>query len=242
MVKDVLPTEKTKIKRDPAKARWLLYGPPKIGKSTICSHMPKPLFFSIEAGNDFQEIFGIPMENWEQITYATESLKEHNDGRFDTAIIDTVGVAWDYCLAHVCKKHRISHPSDLKIGKGYDLIKTEFRLWMHQLTSIGLGVVLIAHEKLEMATFKGEEDDMIKPFISGSLYNAIMPEVDIIARMYFDSYRGEGKMQTGRFIVASPHPKMETGDRTGVLSAHDRILVEPESECWQNVANLFEKE
>lgn len=243
-----LPTEKRKIWKTPDQAVWLLYGPPKIGKTTLVSQMPKPIFICTEKRQDYVEIYPIDVRSWTEITAATKTLMQTKND-FKTWCIDTIPAAWDYCIASVCKKYGVSHLFDLGKGKGWDIAKYHFRAWLGEVVDYvrahNIGLVFIAHEKLEMATYKGEEDAMTVPYIQGSLKSALTPAVDIIGRMSFGRFTsnegGKLRMQQGRVLICRPNTRCEAGDTTHTVGEVDQIVMEPESEIWNNIVKVYEK-
>ncbi len=55
-----LPTTKTKPTTDLAKQSILLYGVPKLGKSSFASQFPEAMFFECEPGLNHLEVFKVP--------------------------------------------------------------------------------------------------------------------------------------------------------------------------------------
>ena len=62
----MLPTQKTKIEKDFSKMNTLIYGLPKVGKSTFCSGYPKGLFLATEKGHSQLEIFKVDIKESER--------------------------------------------------------------------------------------------------------------------------------------------------------------------------------
>ena len=121
----VLPTHKTPARTDLADLTVLLYGAPKIGKSTFCSQSDRAVFLATEAGLNHLETYQVPVASWPELLDACAEIAagEHN---FRTVIIDTIDNALQMCEHYVCERQGIKHPSDLDFGKGYSLVTNEF--------------------------------------------------------------------------------------------------------------------
>ncbi len=74
LVHDVnFTTTKTKPTTDLAKQSILLYGVPKLGKSSFASQFPEAMFFECEPGLNHLEVFKVPTYSWEAFLEAVNS-------------------------------------------------------------------------------------------------------------------------------------------------------------------------
>lgn len=133
----------------------LLYGEPKIGKTTLASKFENALFCDTESGTlnfhvpTFERLLDRdrvkePIRSWEDIRKATKVLKgiKNIEG---TVVVDTVPEAYEMCRAFVINKLGIDHETDLQFGKGWSSVKDEFQSWIRELKGMGLGLIFIAH-------------------------------------------------------------------------------------------------
>lgn len=141
-----LPTEKRPPSFDLGHAKVLLYGPPKIGKTTLVAGLDPDatLFLATEQGQGGVEAYVLPIMDWQAFLGALEALKAATDERFTTFAVDTVDLLALMCRDHVMAQMGVSHPSDLDYGKGWDAVSTEFRLRVAALSALG-GVWFISH-------------------------------------------------------------------------------------------------
>lgn len=86
---------------------------------------------------------------------------------FETIIVDTVDIAYDYCTKYVCVNNNADTVSDIPYGKGYSLIAQEFDEALRAIVQMGYGLVLISHSADK--TFTDEQ---------GQQYNKIVPTLD----------------------------------------------------------------
>jgi len=150
-----LPTEKRKPKRALADYSHLIFGPPKIGKTTFCSQMDVPLFLATEPGTNALEVYEYPVPDWKAFCQAAAEIAA-GDHPFKTIVIDTVDNLWRFCSVYVRERNGIQHESDLDWGKGWDLVKGEFHRVISKLALLPYGLVLVSHsEEKEFKTRAG---------------------------------------------------------------------------------------
>lgn len=172
-----LPTKKSKIVKDLNKYTYLIYGEPKVGKTTFCSKFGKTLFICTEPGHKFVEVYGGDQthKTWEEIKdTARRFLTEEHD--FQTLCIDTVDNAFDFCRAYVNKSLGIKHESeDKNYGRSWAQVAEEFQKLKGALANRGFGLIFISHATTEEKTVSNITRNVVtctlpkkpKKFISG---------------------------------------------------------------------------
>ncbi len=181
-----LPTEKSVPSLSPAQIRALLYGPPKIGKSTFASKInpDKTLFIATEPGLGSLEVYEAPVSNWEEFLAVgqeiAEDVKKGKDRRFDVVAVDTVDELYRFCSAYVCAQLGIKHPSDADYGKGWSAVTDEFRLRIGKLANLGLGVWFISHAEDREVKKKVGSKTVTQPTLSGQARKFLVGFVDFI--------------------------------------------------------------
>lgn len=196
--------------------RMLLYGIPKIGKTTFASKFKKALFLATEKGYVGLKIFVVDIKSWQNFLDAVETILENSDDRsFRIIIIDTVTNLFKCCQEYVCKKNKIEHVSDKKWGKGWDLLQQEFERPIMQLSMSNYGIIFICHAKeVEISTRKGTYSK-VAPDLPNQCRKIINPLVDIIGYADMD----DGGEEDKRVIHFAPSKYITAGDRTGLLPA-----------------------
>ncbi len=137
-------TTKTKPTTDLAKQSILLYGVPKLGKSSFASQFPEAMFFECEPGLNHLEVFKVPTYSWEAFLEACKLIAK-GDHNFKTLVIDTVDNAFKMCSDYVCAKHGIEYEGDMGHGKGWAFVKNEWHRVLTRLASLPYGLILISH-------------------------------------------------------------------------------------------------
>jgi len=140
--------------------RLLAYGPEGIGKSTLASGAPSPLFIGAEDGTAQLDVARIQPGSWEDIfgLIAELASMEHD---YKTLVLDTADWAEPICWDHVCAQGGKKGIEDFGYGKGYVAALDEWRRllsWLDRLRAKrAMNVVVLAHSKV--ATFKNPEGE-----------------------------------------------------------------------------------
>ena len=185
-----LPTKKSKPVQGLHSFTMLIYGREKIGKTTLCEEFEDAFFLMFEPGGKDCEIYQRPVTNWKTFIGYIDLLEAEKD-QFKTVVIDTMDVCARMCQRYVCKKFNMQHPSDEEYGKGWDYVREELTIALARLTSLGRGVIFLAHadeKKIKRST--GFESSRIMPRLSGQASSVVEPMVDIWA---YYAYEDDGK-------------------------------------------------
>ena len=164
--------------------RIVIYGGHGIGKSTLASQFPAPIFISTEDGLDSLDVTSFPRAT--QINDVVESIKTliKEEHQFKTVVIDSVDwLIEPLIVSNVESSHEVK---DLAYGKGQMLVAEEFRVILegHDVLRInrGMNVVLIAHAAVvKFEDPRTEPYDRYQPKLPNRC-NALLQEwADVIA-------------------------------------------------------------
>ena len=176
---DIFSIQPHKVSRDMRGYSVLFYGEPKSGKTSIASKFPRALLLAFEKG--YNALAGVkpqPINSWGEFLKVLKQLKDPRaKDIYETIIVDTADIAYNYCEKFVCNNHGVDSIGDIPYGKGYSLVGGEFDEKLRSIVQMGYGIVLISH-----ATDKTFKD------VNGNEYNKIVPTLDkrannIVARM-----------------------------------------------------------
>ena len=127
------------------------YGPEGVGKSTLASHTPDPVFLDTEGGTHHLDIVRIDSAStWKQITAAIAALAKGGHG-FRTLVIDTADWLEKRLIEHLCRKHNKDSIEDFGYGKGWVILGEEFAKFLGSLDGLlaqGMHVVFLAHSQV----------------------------------------------------------------------------------------------
>lgn len=127
--------------------RAVIYGPEGIGKSTLASHFPSPLFLDVEDGTAELDVLSVPCPDWDTLVAAVKTLATNPHGA-QTIVIDSADWAERALIEHTLKHAGKSSIEDFGYGKGYTILAecwTRFLTECDKLTAAGLHVVFTAH-------------------------------------------------------------------------------------------------
>ena len=214
----LLPEERTPPLTDLGKMVTLIYGPPKIGKSTLASTYPKALFIATESGLRFLDVYEIPCTDWLKFRSIVNDLREDDaKEKFSTIVIDTVDLLYRVCEDHVCQTKGIAHPSDEDWGKGWANVRDEFQRGMSYLTGEGYGVVFVTHHKEEEHVYRGRKIVKTVPSFTGMARRIILPLVDFI--FYFAPDVDTPEEEGARRLYSRNAVEYEAGSRQAFMPA-----------------------
>ena len=212
-----LPTHKTAPKTDLVDLSVLLYGQSKIGKSTWAAGADNAIFLACEAGLNSLEVYQMPVTNWSKLSVACGELAA-GQHEFKTIVIDTIDLAYKFCMEHVCKKNGIKHPSDLDYGKGFGLVNAEFERFLTRLSHLPMGLILISHSIEKEVMHKGVKRNRVMPTLSSKAGEIVMGLVDLILYAEVEEdFSDPDQVKESRIVRTKPGYNYEAGDRTGKL-------------------------
>ena len=139
----------TKGKVETAK-KVVIYGPEGIGKSTLASNFPNPVFIDTEGSTKALDVARYPeVKNWMDIKAFVEDTI--NTRQFSTIVIDTADWAERFCIRAVCEKQKVTGIEDIPYGKGYTYVMEEFASLLdlcNKAIAAGINVIFTAHAQM----------------------------------------------------------------------------------------------
>lgn len=159
----------------------LIYGRPKLGKSTLASKFPSPIFIATEPGLKYIDIEDKAKKyifGWDKFKAIVNTLmqKEHS---YKTVVIDTVDELVLMCQNFVGERDGFTHPADLG-SKGWSAVTTELRTWINKIcNSEEFTVIMIGHDKTsKLKKRNGEEWDFTTLNLGGKNREVVLAKVD----------------------------------------------------------------
>ena len=194
----MLPTSKSTKVFDYRKINCLIYGVPKIGKTTFCSTLDSGdvLFLDTEGGTKHLTCFRVDLENagWSDVMQTARELltTEH---QYKLVIVDTVSKLYDKAIDHVCNQMKCDRTSArfTNNGKGYGQVNSELKKLWSMLLAGNFGCYFVDHEATEELDetgnvlkfadpYKGNRITRFKPALGGKSGAALQAGVDMILR------------------------------------------------------------
>ena len=176
---NLLNIQPHQVSRDMRGYSVFLYGDPKSGKTTTATRFPKHLLLGFEKGwNAIPGAMAQPINSWSEFRKVLKMLKDPEvKTKFETIILDTGDIAYDYCEKYICANAGVDAIGDIGYGKGYTLVAAEFDNCLRSIVQMDYGLVIISHAVDK--TFTDEQ---------GREYNQIVPTLcnkprNIVSRM-----------------------------------------------------------
>ena len=242
-----LPTKKTSGKVDVSEIRWLLYGPPKIGKTSLAAGFPNAVFAATEKGYKALKVFKVDIKTWQGYKKFVDEILEGNHD-FKTIVVDTADLLFDKCSKYTCDKLDIEHESEGEWGRGWSEVKKEFMRVNNALFQSKYGIIFLSHTKGDKITTQVEEITKTVPTLSNQARKILLPLVDTIGLMRYKSYKvrnKKGKLTgTKEKLILSFKASMEieAGDRTGVLPSELELEIIPSDKRTADMALKYAKQ
>lgn len=141
----------------------VVYGPEGIGKTTLASKFPSPLFVDTEGGTGHIDVARVDPapKSWAELTGIVKAVKA--ECPCSTLVVDTADWAEAMCIAHVCAKNKWASIETPGYGQGYTQLKEEFGRLLDLLSDVadsGINVVVTAHAQMR----KFEQPDEAAPY------------------------------------------------------------------------------
>jgi len=161
----------------------LLYGPPKVGKTTMLSKLDNCLIIDTESGSSMIEGYIHKVKNRAELINLVKEAKEGHDYKYFA--IDTIDKVVDWAEKAVCQEYEVASIADLSFGKGYALVREKVMNTIHNLKDCVDHLIVIGHRKVARAIVDGKA--IVEPEsldITGKLKNMIMSDCDAIGYVH----------------------------------------------------------
>ena len=215
---DILNIQPTVISRDLKGKYILIYGKPKVGKTTLASHFPKNLLVAFEKGyNAIDGVKAVDINRWADFKLVLRQL-EKPDARamYDTVTIDTTTIAYEMCEQFICAQNGVQSVADIPWGQGYSATKKEFENCLRKITMLGYGLVLISHIEIRKEKIDDDhEREILAPSMPKRCYEVVNQIVDIIGYIATE-WQDDGTSE--RWLYTRQTPTVMAGSRFKYLA------------------------
>ena len=163
-----------------------IFGREKAGKTSTAVLWPKPLLCAFEVGyHALANVYAADIDNWATFKDICRQLKKPEmKERFETIIIDTVGIAYSMCEDYIKQQQGVAEISEIGWGRGFKMLREEFEKTFRDLSKQGYAIVFIAHSKTKVTDVtdsEGNKLEQISPNLPPACAEAVNGLVDIIA-------------------------------------------------------------
>ena len=195
----------------------LLYGAPKVGKTTALSQLDDCLILDTEGGANMIEGYVESVKNREELI---KVLKEAQDGHeYKYVAIDTIDKIATWAENAVCAEENVSAVQDLAFGKGFGMVREKVLNTVKILKEIFPHVIIIGHRKWARAVVDSKA--IVEPEsldLTGKLKNMLMADCDAIGYVYRDEEKGN------LMVTFQSNDALEAGSRSPHLKGKELEL------------------
>ncbi|WP_346216461.1 ATP-binding protein [Caldifermentibacillus hisashii] len=128
----------------------VIYGPEGIGKSTLASQFPEPVFIDTEGSTANMDLARLDKpSSWSFLLQQIDWVKQNRPCK--TLVIDTIDWAERMCIEHICQTNQKRSIEDFGYGAGYIKLEEELGRFLNVLQDVvdmGINVVLTAHAQI----------------------------------------------------------------------------------------------
>ena len=163
-----LPTEKVKASRKSPK-NMIIYGAPKIGKTSVLAELDDCLIIDLEDGSDMVDALKVKVNNLKELAEVGRSIIKQGKP-YKYIAIDTISKLEEWCedegkkiymKTPMGKNFDTKNPGmsilSLPNGAGYLYLRMAYKKWIERLNLLADRVILVGHLKDKMLEKKGKE-------------------------------------------------------------------------------------
>tara|TARA_R100000458_G_scaffold58922_2_gene68072 strand:+ start:450 stop:1097 length:648 start_codon:yes stop_codon:yes gene_type:complete len=174
----------------------VIYGPPKIGKTTMLSKLDNCLIIDLEDGSDMVDALKVKVNNLGMLaTIGKEIIQEQRPYKY--VAIDTISKLEEWCEVEgkriymktpMGKNFEQKNPGasvlSLPNGAGYLYLRIAFKQWIDRLNLLADHVILVGHLKDKMLEKKGKEVAVKDLDLTGKIKQITCANADAIGYIF----------------------------------------------------------
>ncbi|HAH22469.1 MAG TPA: hypothetical protein DCL77_01660 [Prolixibacteraceae bacterium] len=181
-----------------------LYGPPKVGKSTMLAELPNCLIIDTEKGTSKIDAMKIEVNNLTELVEVIKELKGSKH-KYEYIALDPIDAISLWYEAAVCREAKVKTLVEMPYGAGFSIAREKVMNVINVLRTITPHVIVIGHLK---KTLLGSETDIQVNIssldLTGKLKNLIMADSDAIGLVHRSpegelmvSFQGNDQIEVG---------------------------------------------
>lgn len=237
-----------KVSKDLSSYTSLIYGVPKIGKTTFAYKMfgERALLLGFERGyKALAGVMAVDITKWSELVKLNQELKKPSvKEKFDVLVIDTTDLMEKLAKQYILQQNDIDDMGGLAYGKAYDLkdnlIFDMFKKWQ----DMGYGLMFISHAKeiTETILQDGKEVEYTKyqPSLERRTLAIVSKMCDIIGFAYLKQNEETGEEERVLFLRESL--RVQAGTRFRHMVGSVPLKVEEFNKALANAISKEEEE
>jgi len=163
----------------------LLYGAPKVGKTTMLSQLNDCLIVDTEKGSRMLEGYIAEVNTRDELIDTLIELKDSKDVKYKYVALDTIDKITEWAERRVCEEENVRAIGDLAFGKGYGMVREKVVQTIEAFRNVTEHLIIIGHRKVAYAVTDGSTIVIPESLdLTGKLKNVIMSGADAIGYVY----------------------------------------------------------
>lgn len=235
----ILPTKTiAPISHDPK--NLILFGPPKIGKTTIMAQLPGCLILDFEQGSDYVDALKMKVNDLPHLKEICMAIKKAGCP-YDFIAIDTITAIEDFArplALGIFKSSPAGSKSDIDdvlkapMGAGYGALREAIEKIIAMVSSVCKHIILVGHVKDTAIGNEGDEGNIKELDLVGKTKRILSAKSDAIGFVYRDkdsnlcvNFGSNGEIACGARPQHLANQKIVVAEKTedGFVSHWDRI-------------------
>ena len=190
-----LPKKKIKASRKSPK-NMIIYGAPKIGKTTVLSQLDDCLIIDLEQGSDMLDALKVQVNSLKELGEIGKEI--YAEGKpYKYVAIDTISKLEEWCEEEgkqiylktpMGKNFEQKNPGmsilSLPNGAGYLYLRMAYKKWLDRLNTLADHVILVGHLKDKMLEKKGKEVAVKDLDLTGKIKQITCANADAVGYIY----------------------------------------------------------
>jgi len=174
----------------------IIYGPPKIGKTTVLSQLEGCLIIDLEAGSDMVDALKVQANSLKELgEIGKEIIKQGKPYKY--IAIDTISKLEEWCedeakklymTTPMGKNFETKNPGmsvlSLPNGGGYLYLRIAYKKWLDRLNKLADHVILVGHLKDKQLEKKGKEVAVKDLDLTGKIKQITCANADAVGYIY----------------------------------------------------------
>jgi len=180
----------------------VLYGAPKVGKTTALSQLPNNLIVDLEDGTDYINALKVKAHNMDELEEVAQALRNPPD-QYPFISIDTVSAMEDWAEIRGTSRYKANPTGknfqgtsvlELPHGHGYLWLRLAFQELLGMFSGTTRRLILVCHLRDKFLDKGGQEVAVKDLELTGKIRNITAAKADAIGYMFRDKTVNDGRL------------------------------------------------
>lgn len=174
----------------------VIYGAPKIGKTSALAQLENCLIIDLENGSDLLDALKVKANSLTELSAVGKAI--HQEGKpYKYIAIDTISKLEEWCedeakqiymKTPMGKTFETKNPGasvlSLPNGGGYLYLRMAYKRWLDRLNTLAEHIILVGHLKDKMLEKKGKEVSVKDLDLTGKIKNITCADADAVGYIF----------------------------------------------------------